>query len=302
LRVVDYNSSDSVSFVARDSGFSSCTDKLLHKAGTVSLFQNVLSASKGFSFFKNSSLLAYLEIMTKQWRPGHLILGHADEVWHEVASSRALRENSQPMDEEIINRSTAKSSKATLIGTASSIEKSGNEVRREHNISIPETPLISNVENLFDDEDTWFIPSTCPPPRADEIDRWQHHIAFRQFGKNLRSAAAALFPNTATSRYKNVHVLMIRWEDEDPKLPVSEEIRKLERVFKNVYHFKTEVWCIPDLDCHAEVNQKILDFKRVGGNCKDDLKIVYYAGHAKLTINRLLSWTRLVVFLTLKRP
>ena len=234
--------------------------------------------------------------MTKQWRSENLIFGHADTLWNQVASSCALKDNSQSMDEEIIDRTaTAQSSETNSYGSASGLVRSSNEVQREHSISTPLKPSISNEEKLFDSEDTWFIPSTCPPPRADEIDRWQHHIAFQQFGEDLRSAAAALFPNTATSRYKNVYVLMIMWEDEDPKLPVSDEIKKLERVFKNIYHFNTEVWSIPDLDCHAEVNQKILDFTRSGGNFKDDLKIVFYAGHAKLTMNRLLSWTRSVL-------
>jgi hypothetical protein len=61
----------------------------------------------------------------------------------------------------------------------------------------------------------------------------------------------------------------------------------LYNIFKGVYHFDTEVWDIPDEDCHVEVNQKILDFSKTGGNSKDDLKIVYYAGHGRL-MNRLL--------------
>jgi hypothetical protein len=130
------------------------------------------------------------------------------------------------------------------------------------------------------------------PPRADEIDRWQHHIAFEQFGRDLNVAAAALFPKRTKSRYKNVFVLMLKWDDEDPNLSVSLEIQRLYNVFKGVYHFETEVWNIPDEDCHVEVNQKVLDFSRIGGNSKDDLKIVYYAGHGKLMKNRLLLWTR----------
>jgi hypothetical protein len=137
-------------------------------------------------------------------------------------------------------------------------------------------------------------PMSTPPPRADDIDRWQCHTSLRRFGTQLQMAANAIFPNVATSRYRDVYVLMLKWKDEDPRLPVSQEISKLHDVFQDVYHFNTESWDIPDEDCHAEVNQKILDFKKLGGNSKDDLKIVYYAGHGKLTRNRLLSWTRYV--------
>jgi hypothetical protein len=139
-------------------------------------------------------------------------------------------------------------------------------------------------------------PNSTPPPRADEIDRWQCHTSLQQFGAQLQAAANAIFPNIQTTRYKHVYVLMLKWNDEDPKLPVSYEVSKLHDIFKIVYHFETEIWDIPDQDCHGVVNQKILDFKNLGGNSKDDLKIIYYAGHGKLTRNRTLSWTRYVLF------
>jgi hypothetical protein len=145
---------------------------------------------------------------------------------------------------------------------------------------------------LYQEKESVYQDTVKPPPRADEIDRWQHHIAFEQFGQDLNLAAKALFPKTSKCRYRNVFVLMLKWNDEDPDLPVSLEIQRLYDVFKVTYHFETEVWDIPDEDCHVEVNQKILDFSRIGGNNKDDLKIVYYAGHGRLMKNRLLSWTR----------
>jgi hypothetical protein len=155
------------------------------------------------------------------------------------------------------------------------------------------TTAVGSEEQLSDVGDSF--PSSLnrtPPPRADEIDQWQCHIDLQQFGQELQAAANKAFPNIATSRYTNVYVLLLSWEDEDPNLPVSLEILNLFKVFKNVYRFETEIWHIPDQDCHAEVCQKILDFAKLGGNSKEDLKIVYYAGHGKLARNRLLSWTR----------
>jgi hypothetical protein len=87
---------------------------------------------------------------------------------------------------------------------------------------------------------------------------------------------------------------MLCWEDEDPQLPVSIEIQKLLEVFRDTYHYATEVWRIPDQGCHSKLNKKILDFTEIGSDSKEHLKIVYYAGHARLTKNRLLTWTRSV--------
>jgi hypothetical protein len=134
--------------------------------------------------------------------------------------------------------------------------------------------------------------NSTPPPIGYDFDKWLYHTGFKEWGDDLHEAAKAVFPNTAPARYRNVHVLMLKWEDEDPNLPVSREITRLFKVFQDLYRFQTEVWDIKDVACHAEVNQKILDFSRLGGDNKEDLKIVYYAGHGKLTKNRLLSWTR----------
>jgi hypothetical protein len=84
------------------------------------------------------------------------------------------------------------------------------------------------------------------------------------------------------------------WEDEDPKLPVSIEIEKFIDVFKSDYGFDTEVWRIPGQNSHAKLNQKILNLIDTDNDPKDHLFIVYYGGHARLTHDRLLSWTRCV--------
>lgn len=144
--------------------------------------------------------------------------------------------------------------------------------------------------SLTDDERLYGSSTGTTPPTPDDIDRWQYHINLQEFGHELQSAAKAVFPNTTRSRYTRVLVLMMCWDDEDPQLPVSLEISRLFRVFKEIYNFETEIWKIPDANCHAKVTQKILNF--VGDDDKEHLKIVYYAGHGRLTENRLLMWTR----------
>jgi hypothetical protein len=159
--------------------------------------------------------------------------------------------------------------------------------------SLPTTGELIDEDEVEDEDNTQTSsPNSTTPPTADDFDKWLFHTGFEEFGTDLHDAAKAVFPNTAPARYRDVYVLMIKWEDEDPNLPVSREISRLFGVFTDLYRFQTEVWDIKDAACHAEVNQKILDFSRLGGDSKEDLKIVYYAGHGKLTRNRLLSWTR----------
>lgn len=129
------------------------------------------------------------------------------------------------------------------------------------------------------------------PPTPDDISRWQHHIGFEKFAESLQAAAKAAFPNQNKSRYSKVSVLLLSWEDEDPKLPVSMEVDKLEHIFRDLYGFQTELWRIPDQNSHLKVNQKIIDLISSEDDPKQHLFIVYYAGHAILTRDRLLAWT-----------
>ena len=63
-----------------------------------------------------------------------------------------------------------------------------------------------------------------------------------------------------TSRYTEVHVLILSWEDVDPKLPVNLEMDPLFDVFQDMYNFKTERWQIPNLRSHKRVNDRVAEF------------------------------------------
>jgi hypothetical protein len=117
--------------------------------------------------------------------------------------------------------------------------------------------------------------STPPPPTPDEISFQYRHTTLKHFGEDLQLAAKTLFPNDSTSRYTKTSILILSWEEEDPKLPVSLEIAKLYAIFRKDYGFDVEVWKIPTNHSHFELH----------------LKIVYYAGHARLAKNRTLVWT-----------
>ncbi|KAH7400228.1 hypothetical protein BKA64DRAFT_477638 [Cadophora sp. MPI-SDFR-AT-0126] len=133
--------------------------------------------------------------------------------------------------------------------------------------------------------------STLPPPNPHDIDRWNRHVKFQDFAAGLDDAAKALFPNEKTSRYSSVTVLVLSWQDEDPHLPVHLEIAELVHVFKDVYQYDVEEWKIPTQNPHLAVNRKIMDFVEPAPNDREHLKIMYYAGHGRLTKTKSLEWT-----------
>jgi hypothetical protein len=110
----------------------------------------------------------------------------------------------------------------------------------------------------------------------------------------LQEAAKSLYLNGNRSRYSNVYVLILKWESEDPKLPVSCEIEELCKVLDEIYHYDIEIFEIPDNRSHAKVSQKINTFIELNNDSNFDLKIVYYAGHSRLSKTRDLVWSRYV--------
>jgi hypothetical protein len=88
------------------------------------------------------------------------------------------------------------------------------------------------------------------PPSAEELDRTHRRAALRHFGDGLHAEAKTIFPEETTSSYRRVSVLILSWEDEDPKLPVSLEIFSLIEVLKNVYHYDVDTWPIPGQNSH----------------------------------------------------
>lgn len=90
-----------------------------------------------------------------------------------------------------------------------------------------------------------------------------------------------IFPGDQISRYTKVDVILLSWADEDPKLPVSLEIDQLAETFISYYGYGVEIWLIPAEDSHNKVQAKILQF--LDGSDTSHLKVVYYAGHGRLT-------------------
>ncbi|TVY45494.1 hypothetical protein LSUB1_G000873 [Lachnellula subtilissima] len=128
-----------------------------------------------------------------------------------------------------------------------------------------------------------------PPLSGYDLDRLNYHVGLRDFGTSLQKAANAVFASDRRSRYTRVSALLLSWEDEDPRLPVSLEIRDLKHVFITLYGFEVQEWQIPAVDSHVELNMRVLQFLKDGGS--GHLKIVYYAGHGKLSNHGQAIWT-----------
>lgn len=161
--------------------------------------------------------------------------------------------------------------------------------KRQRSQSLPRsvagTPQPS-VENV----DFRVPPQQCPPPSGTELDRLHYHVDLQEFAKTLQGAVNAAFSSDRRSRYSQVSALLLSWEDEDPQLPVSIEIKALKDVFIDLYGFEVEEWQIPATESHMELNLRVLNFLK-DSNTKH-LKIVYYAGHGKLSNHGQSLWTR----------
>jgi len=153
-----------------------------------------------------------------------------------------------------------------------------------------EVATAADSEGIASESEHEYPSRNTTPPSLEEFDRWQAHIGLQKFGEGLNAAAKAIFPRDGRPQYSNVYVLMLSFGEEG----TSSGISKLSSIFKEVYHFDVEVWTIPSEGSKAATNQKVSQFIGLGGDSHEDLKIVYYAGNARLIKNKELAWIRFV--------
>ena len=77
------------------------------------------------------------------------------------------------------------------------------------------------------------------------------------------------------SSYTEVSVLLLKWTDDN--LHVEDEVARLEGIFRDGFHFATEVWSLPSEEPEEALLLKLMAFKK--GKRQGDLMILYYAGH-----------------------
>ena len=127
-----------------------------------------------------------------------------------------------------------------------------------------------------------------PPYRTHDISSTYHHVKdIKAFGDILDEAATAAFPNRGLARYKEVHVLLLSWEDDN--LGVINEVVELDDVFRNTYHYQTETWKIPSTRSHNSLAAKIVKFLD-DYESQDNLLITYYGGHGEMNDDRQCVW------------
>ena len=114
-----------------------------------------------------------------------------------------------------------------------------------------------------------------PKNRTHDISCVDFHLKnLDKFGQCLEEAANAAFPK-GSSRYKEIHVLLLSWEDDN--LGVLTEVLELYDVFRHVYHYDVEDWGIPSDHSYKALRKQITAFLDEYED-KDSLLIVYYGG------------------------
>ena len=126
--------------------------------------------------------------------------------------------------------------------------------------------------------------------RTHDISLIDYHVKdIETFGKVLNNAAAAAFPRSRFSRYCDVYVLLLSWEDDD--LGVEGEIDDLEAAFRDIYRYRVGRWKIPRSRSHNALVHQIIqalgDFES-----NDKLFITYYGGHGFMNDDRQCVWLR----------
>lgn len=125
--------------------------------------------------------------------------------------------------------------------------------------------------------------------RTHDISLINYHLKdLATFGNLVTEAANAAFPKTQTSRYKEVHVLLLSWEEDS--LGVIQEVLELQDVFRQTYFYDAEVWRIPSDHSYKALRKRLNTFLDDFED-KESLLIVYYGGHGYMNDDRQCIWS-----------
>ena len=124
--------------------------------------------------------------------------------------------------------------------------------------------------------------------RTHDISCVDFHIKdLEEFGNLLEGAANAAFPRRL-SRYREAHVLLLSWEDDN--LGVITEVSELRDVFRQVYCYDVEEWRIPSHHCYKALRKQINRFLNEFED-ENNLLIIYYGGRTYISPTALLIQT-----------
>ena len=112
-----------------------------------------------------------------------------------------------------------------------------------------------------------------------DVTRADYHLKdLETFGERLEAAVNRACPSSP-SRYKEVHALLLSWQDDD--LGVNREIAELKTTFDQIYRFDVEEWRIPSEHAPKALRTRITNFLNAYED-ENNLLIVYYGGRTHL--------------------
>lgn len=127
------------------------------------------------------------------------------------------------------------------------------------------------------------LPYRDPPPNHSQSDFGAAASVQEDHTKQQPDGATQLrHQGRPISKYNDVRVLLLQWEDDD--LGVDPEVEKLEKLLSSSrgFNFFTRRWSIPsfgdDEDPEELLSRQCYKFRKEA--TKDDLLILYYAGHS----------------------
>ncbi|KAL2072072.1 hypothetical protein VTL71DRAFT_11415 [Oculimacula yallundae] len=118
-------------------------------------------------------------------------------------------------------------------------------------------------------------------PKTHDISLVGEHIPdIAHLAADLQVAVNAGWSRRHDVRYSKVQVLLLKWKDDD--LGVETELKDLGQVFGDLFHYGVDMFDIPSEKPDKALKRRVFDFLENDG--EDTLLILYYAGHAKLSV------------------
>ncbi|KAG4439647.1 hypothetical protein IFR05_004844 [Cadophora sp. M221] len=105
----------------------------------------------------------------------------------------------------------------------------------------------------------------------------EHIPDIAHFAADLNIAVNAGWAQRHEARYSKVHVLLLKWVDDD--LGVDSELKDLGQVFSGLFRYDVDVFEIPNEKPDKALSRRVIDF--LENDSDQALFIVYYGGHAK---------------------
>ncbi|PVH69008.1 hypothetical protein DL98DRAFT_661904 [Cadophora sp. DSE1049] len=154
--------------------------------------------------------------------------------------------------------------------------------------SIAEGSSVHERETDIDSAQSDGTPLTSPPRTHDTSRLGWHLKDLSSLADNIEKAVSSSFPNQGGSRYKSVHVALMRWENGE--WGFERELDALRRVSQEEYGFDATMWVIPSNESSQyDVMSNALNFIR-DFDTSDNLFILYYAGHGLINRYRQSTW------------